>query len=76
MTHQEMAAELARAGWTVKAPVDPKTCAHEMRQGRGWFCADGSSEYDWWCQICGASGKSVTPKRPPQPISLADTPQN
>lgn len=64
MTHEEMAAELTRAGWRVRAPITKETCKHSMRIGSGMIGSDGSSKSSWYCPECGDSGHSETPSRP------------
>lgn len=53
MTHEEMAAELRKAGWRVKEPLTPKNCRHPGMLGSGGINTDGSGYSKSRCPDCG-----------------------
>jgi hypothetical protein len=68
MTPDEMAGELRKLGWTVKAPVTPETCEHppHARMGTGMIGRDGSGYSEWHCRICGKHERHDYPAAKPQ----------
>lgn len=66
MTHEEMAAELTRAGWRVKPPLTQENCPHYNQRGSLSMAYDGSGSSEMYCPDCGWVSKSVWPPRPPE----------
>lgn len=53
MTHEEMAAELIKHGWLVRAPITEANCSHPGITGSSGLSADGSGFSESYCRLCG-----------------------
>jgi len=53
MTHEEMAAELRKAGWEVSEPITQANCPHHDMRGSGGLSFDGSGYSESYCTRCG-----------------------
>lgn len=62
-THEEMAAELTRAGWRVKPPLTQENCPHYNKLGSLYMAHDGSGSSETRCPDCGQVSKSTWPAR-------------
>lgn len=64
MTHDEMAAELRKAGWRIEPPLTQENCKHINTRGYSAQGCDGSSSSETYCLDCGATWGHKTPPDP------------
>lgn len=67
MTDEEMVTALRAKGWSVKPPIDQKTCKHPRMRSQGAASSNGASKSSGYCPDCAYSYSHETPPNPDLP---------